>query len=99
MSLRILRKVSPRQSPSSAILLSISSDADRPSFEPDFFMWLLSPYQDQHACGDCEDRHEGASSGEAEIKQRHCSTQDQPDCQQEHAEIPGQSEGHSKILL
>jgi hypothetical protein len=28
MSLRILLKVSPRQSPSSAILLSISSDAD-----------------------------------------------------------------------
>jgi hypothetical protein len=39
MSLRILLKVSPRQSPSSAILLSISSDADRPSVEPDFFMF------------------------------------------------------------
>ena len=36
MSLRILLKVSPRQSPSSAILLSISSDADWPSVEPDF---------------------------------------------------------------
>ena len=33
--------------------------------------WLLSPYQDQHACGDREDRHEGARSREAEIKQRH----------------------------
>src|ERR1044071_6922849 len=39
MSLRILLKVSPRQSPSSAILLSISSDAGRPLVEPDFFMF------------------------------------------------------------
>jgi len=35
---RILLKVSPRQSPSSAILLSISSEADWPSVELDFFM-------------------------------------------------------------
>jgi hypothetical protein len=34
--LRILLKVSPRQSPSSAIFSSISSDGDRPSDEPDF---------------------------------------------------------------
>ena len=39
MSLRILLKVSPRQSPSSAILLSSSSDADWPSVEPDFSMF------------------------------------------------------------
>src|SRR5499427_2412323 len=32
MSLRILPRVSPRQSPSAAILLEISSDADWPSF-------------------------------------------------------------------
>src|SRR6478752_7484173 len=38
MSLRILLNVSPRQSPSSAILWSISLDADLPSVEPDFFM-------------------------------------------------------------
>src|SRR4029077_3906550 len=38
MSLRILLKVSPRQSPSSAILLSISSDGDLPSVELDLFM-------------------------------------------------------------
>src|SRR5438105_7658496 len=37
-SLRILLKVSPRQSPSSAILLSIRSDADWPSLESDSFM-------------------------------------------------------------
>src|SRR4029077_243946 len=42
MSLRILLKVSPRQSPSSAILLSISSDADWSSVEPDFFMFSSS---------------------------------------------------------
>src|SRR5499426_3474022 len=38
MSLRILRKVSPRQSPRSAILSSISSDADWPAVERDFFI-------------------------------------------------------------
>src|SRR5438034_11779020 len=38
MSLRILLRVSPRQSPSSAILLEMSSDADWPSLAPDFFM-------------------------------------------------------------
>src|SRR5439155_7050000 len=39
MSLRILLKVSPRQSPSSAILLSIRSDADWPALESDSFMF------------------------------------------------------------
>jgi hypothetical protein len=43
MSLRILLKVSPRQSPSSAILLSISSDAEWPSVESDFFMFPSDP--------------------------------------------------------
>src|SRR5881628_2917311 len=38
MSLRILRRVSPRQSPSSAILFEMSSDADWPWLAPDFFM-------------------------------------------------------------
>src|SRR5919197_6149473 len=42
MSLRILLKVSPRQSPSSAIFLSISSDADWPSVESDVFMFSSS---------------------------------------------------------
>src|SRR5215471_15919738 len=45
MSLRILRKVSPRQSPSSAILLSISTDADWPSVEPDLFMFSSRSFQ------------------------------------------------------
>jgi len=35
---RILLSVSPRQSPSSAILFEISSDADWPSLASDFFM-------------------------------------------------------------
>src|SRR5262245_42961792 len=43
MSLRILLKVCPRQSPSSAILLSISSDADWPSVVPGFFMFSDVP--------------------------------------------------------
>src|SRR5471032_3332164 len=40
MSLRILARVSPRQSSSSAILFEMSSDADGPSLAPDFFMLL-----------------------------------------------------------
>src|SRR6267142_5426771 len=39
MSVRILRRVSPRQSPSSAILFEMSSDADWPWLAPDFFMF------------------------------------------------------------
>src|SRR5438093_2060297 len=38
MSLRILLRVCPRQSPSSAILFEMSSDADWPWLAPDFFM-------------------------------------------------------------
>src|SRR5438270_10314010 len=39
MSLRILARVSPRQSPSSAILSEMSSDAGGPSLAPVFFMF------------------------------------------------------------
>ena len=39
MSLRILPRVFPRQSPSSAILFEMSSDADWPWLAPDFFMF------------------------------------------------------------
>ena len=39
MSLRILASVFPRQSPSSAILSEISSDADWPWLSSDFFMF------------------------------------------------------------
>src|SRR5438876_256050 len=43
MSWRILLRVSPRQSPSSAILFEMSSDADWPWRAPDFFMFSCSP--------------------------------------------------------
>src|SRR5258705_4323563 len=39
MSVRILLRVSPRQSPSSANLFEMSSDADWPWLAPDFFMF------------------------------------------------------------
>src|SRR4029077_16290423 len=39
MSLRILLRDSPRQSPSSAILFEMSSDADWPWLAPGFFMF------------------------------------------------------------
>src|SRR5215471_1824787 len=39
ISLRILLRVSPRQSPSSAILFEMSADADWTAGEPDFFMF------------------------------------------------------------
>jgi len=39
VSLRILLRVSPRQSPSSTILFELSSDADWPWLAPDFFMF------------------------------------------------------------
>src|SRR5215468_4997855 len=38
-NLRILPRVAPRQSPSSAILCEMSSDADWPWLTPDFFMF------------------------------------------------------------
>src|SRR4029453_4336162 len=39
MSVRILLRVFPRQSPSSEILFEMSSDADWPWLAPDFFMF------------------------------------------------------------
>src|SRR5438105_15900825 len=45
MSLRILLRVSPRQSPSSAILCEMSSDADWPWRAPDFFMFSSQEFQ------------------------------------------------------
>src|SRR5579863_5651490 len=41
MSLRILPRVSPRQSPSSAILFEMSSEAGWPWLAPDFFIIFL----------------------------------------------------------
>src|SRR3954465_641987 len=45
MSLRILVRVSPRQSPSSAILFEMSSDADWSWLASDFFMFSSSKFQ------------------------------------------------------
>src|SRR5947199_2047266 len=45
MSLRILLRVSPRQSPSSAILFEMSSAADWPWLAPDFFMFSSLKFQ------------------------------------------------------
>src|SRR5512143_2066851 len=45
MSLRILLRISPRQSPSSAILFEMSSDADWPWLASDFFMVSSSKVQ------------------------------------------------------
>src|SRR6266581_3540653 len=51
MSLRILPRVSPRQSPSSAILFEMSSDADWLSLAPDFFMFSSWEFQILRAIG------------------------------------------------
>src|ERR1700752_808507 len=45
MSLRILLRVSPRQSPSSSILFEMSSDAGWLWLAPDFFMLLSWKFQ------------------------------------------------------
>src|ERR1700724_1000088 len=45
MSLRILLRVSPRQSPSSAILFEMRSDDDWPWLAPDFFMFSSWKFQ------------------------------------------------------
>jgi hypothetical protein len=45
MSLRILPRVFPRQSPSSAILFEMSSDAGWPWLAPDFFMFSSWKFQ------------------------------------------------------
>src|ERR1700679_2405984 len=45
ISLRILLRVFPRQSPSSAIFFEISSEADWPSLAPDFFMFSPSKFK------------------------------------------------------
>src|SRR5437870_13707502 len=56
MSLRILLRVSPRQSPSSAILFEMSSDADWPWLAPDFFI-LIPEIPDLFPCKTVEDSH------------------------------------------
>src|SRR5665811_2100351 len=55
MSLRILLRVSPRQSPSSAIVFEMSSDADWPWLAPDFFMFSSWKFQICCICQTVED--------------------------------------------
>src|SRR6267142_5420049 len=50
MSLRIRLRVFPRQSPSSAILFEMSSDAEWPWLAPDFFMF--SSWKFQRVCAE-----------------------------------------------
>src|SRR5437763_461599 len=57
MSLRILLRISPRQSPSSAILFEMSSDADSPWLAPDFFMFSSLKLQIYSVCKTVEDGH------------------------------------------
>src|SRR2546422_6794538 len=57
MSLRILLRVSPRQSPSSAILFEMNSDADWPWLAPDFFMFSSYKFQIYFICKTVEDSH------------------------------------------
>src|SRR5665213_3427211 len=59
MSVRILLRVSPRQSPSSAILSEMSSDADRSWFASDFFMFLSWKIQTYFICKTAEDSQVG----------------------------------------
>jgi hypothetical protein len=55
--LRILLRVSPRQSPSSAILFEMSSDADWPWLAPDFFMLSSYKFQIYFISKTVEDSH------------------------------------------
>jgi hypothetical protein len=57
MSLRILLRVSPRQSPSSVILFEMSSAADWPWLARDFFMFSSSKFQIYFLCKTVEDSH------------------------------------------
>src|SRR5258708_23134978 len=50
MSLRILLRVFPRQSPSSAILFEMSSDVGWPWLAPDFFMFSSRKLQTYFIC-------------------------------------------------
>src|SRR5712672_1228327 len=72
MSLRILPRVFPRQSPSSAILFEMSSDADWPWLAPDFFMFsswkfrvnfIYKTVEDSSACREQRDKGNSCDTG------------------------------------
>src|SRR5436190_14388745 len=58
MSLRTLPRVSPRQSPSSAILFEMCSDADWPWFASDFFIVSSQEFKRDFICKTAEDNHQ-----------------------------------------
>src|SRR5881227_2569765 len=66
MSLRILLSVFPRQSPSSAILFEMSSDADWPWLAPDFFMFSSWKFQKETSATFSND-HFGALTCSAQL--------------------------------
>src|ERR1700722_16107114 len=57
ISLRILPRVFPRQSPSSAIRFEISSDAGWSWLASDFFMALSWKFRIYHICKTVQDHH------------------------------------------
>src|SRR5208282_6787429 len=72
-SARILASVSPRQSPSSAILFEMSSDADWPWLAPDFFMLTSRKFDDAIAAAGSHCFIAGASpAGSADHEIGHC---------------------------
>src|SRR5258706_15430203 len=62
MSLRIMPRVSPRQSPSSVIFFEMSSDADWVWLAPDFFMFSSWKFEIYFICKTVEDSHVGILS-------------------------------------
>src|SRR6266536_751256 len=68
MSLRILPRVSPRQSPSSAIRFEMSSDADGPWLSPDFFLFASQQAVEVLAGFGTLARHTRVSHGKGELQ-------------------------------
>src|SRR5258706_10508791 len=85
MSLRILPRVFPRQSPSSAILFEMSSDADWPWLAPDFFMFSSEKFHQICPCdaqlyrrpkaGRCKLMLDGSPTGQLMTKLRESEPQ------------------------
>src|SRR4030081_3259786 len=73
ISFRILPRVFPRQSPSSAILFEMSSDAGWPWLAPDFFIFSSLKFQIMPNADSTTDRHiaERLYSRQAILRDRH----------------------------
>ena len=68
MRLRILLSVFPRQSPSPAILLEMSSDADWLWLAPDFFMFSSWKFQKKETSATFPNDHFGALTCSAQLR-------------------------------